>query len=122
MTESGSESGATPEEQPGGGGLSRRKMLGGLAAGAGVAAAGALAAGCDSNGGTSSGDGPPGYGTGINDGFDGKIELDIRDSKPDWKPFELKRPPPAHRTSWWFSLMTQAWLPGRPTAGASICR
>ncbi len=93
MTESGSESGATPEEQPGGGGLSRRKMLGGLAAGAGVAAAGALAAGCDSNGGTSSGDGPPGYGTGINDGFDGKIELDIRDSKPDWKPFELKKAP-----------------------------
>ena len=77
--------------------LSRRKVLGGLAAGAGVAAAGAFAAGCSKDGGggglTASGDGPPGYGTGINEGFDGKIELDVRDSTPDWKPFELKKAP-----------------------------
>jgi arylsulfatase len=96
MTESGTDNAATPEEQPGGNALSRRKVLGGLAAGMGVAAAGALAAGCDSKGGggsAASGDGPPGYGTGINEGFDGKIELDVRDSTPDWKPFELKKAP-----------------------------
>jgi arylsulfatase A-like enzyme len=98
MTESGTNSAATPDEQPANGALSRRKVLGGLAAGVGVAAAGALAAGCDKKGtegggSTASGDGPPGYGTGINDGFDGKIELDIRDSTPDWKPFELKKAP-----------------------------
>ena len=94
MTESGTDNAAAPDEQPGRGGISRRKLLGGLAAGAGVAAAGGLAAGCDSKGGTSAGgDGPPGYGTGINDGFQGKIETDIRDSTPDWKPFELKKAP-----------------------------
>ena len=76
--------------------LSRRKLLGGIVvAGAGAAAATALP-GCgpgESGGGQAGGDGPPGYGTGINEGFDGKIELDIRDSTPDWKPFELKKAP-----------------------------
>ena len=80
-----------------GGGMSRRKILGGMAAGAGVAAASAFAAGCSKDGGGGvaggGGDGPPGYGTGINEGFDGKIELDVRDSVADWKPFELKRAP-----------------------------
>jgi arylsulfatase len=78
--------------------MSRRKVLGGLAAGAGVAAAGALAAGCSKEGdgglaGGGGGDGPPGFGTGINEGFDGTIELDVRDSVADWKPFELKKAP-----------------------------
>lgn len=72
-------------------------MLGGIAAtGVGVAAAGALVAGCEDNTGkpgAGGNAGPPDYGTGINEGFDGKIELDVRDSKPDWKPFELKHAP-----------------------------
>ena len=97
MTDSGTGKSGTPEEQLIGGRLSRRKVLGGLAAGAGVAAASAFAAGCAKDGGggadgaaAGGGDGPPGYGTGINEGFDGKIELDVRDSVADWKPFELK--------------------------------
>jgi arylsulfatase A-like enzyme len=95
MTESGSDNAAAPQEQPQDAGMSRRKVLGGLAAGAGVAAAGALAAGCSKGGGGigGGGDGPPGYGTGINEGFEGKIELDVRDSVADWKPFELKKAP-----------------------------
>ena len=72
--------------------ISRRTVLGGLAAGAGAVAASGLAAGCGSQRSTTS-DGPPGYGTGINEGFDGKIELDVRDSTADWKPFELARAP-----------------------------
>ena len=82
----------TPEPNPATEGprLSRRKLLGGMAAaGAGAAAASVFAAGCSKDGGGSA-DGPPGYGTGINEGFDGKVELDVRDSTPDWKPFELK--------------------------------
>ena len=86
---------AAAEESPRGK-FSRRKLLGGIAvAGAGAAAATALP-GCapsESGGGQAGGDGPPGYGTGINEGFDGKIELDVRNSTPDWKPFELKRAP-----------------------------
>ena len=90
MTDSGSDRAESPEEQPNGGSLSRRKVLGGLAAGAGVAAASAFAAGCSKDGGGGGvagggGDGPPGYGTGINEGFEGKIELDVRDSVADWK-------------------------------------
>ena len=85
----------TPEPNPAAEGarLSRRKLLGGMAAaGAGAAAASVFAAGCSKDGGGSA-DGPPGYGTGINEGFDGKIELDVRDSVADWKPFELKKAP-----------------------------
>jgi arylsulfatase len=98
MTDSGTDRTESPEEQPNGGSLSRRKVLGGLAAGAGVAAASAFAAGCAKEGGGGGvagggGDGPPGFGTGINEGFDGKIELDVRDSVADWKPFELKKAP-----------------------------
>ena len=84
----------SPQEQSKPGKISRRAVLGGMAAGAGAAAVSAFVAGCDSkDGATAGGDGPPGYGTGINEGFDGKIELDVRDSTPDWKPFELKRAP-----------------------------
>jgi len=91
------ESAASAEVGPGGklGALSRRKVLGGIAA-AGLGAAGAtVIAGCgDSNTtGNAGAEGPPSYGTGINDGFDGEIELDVRDSTPDWKPFELKKAP-----------------------------
>ena len=72
--------------------FSRRKALGGFAAaGVGAAALPAVVEGCSSN--TGSKAGPPGYGTGINEGFNGKIELDVRDSKPDWGPFELKHAP-----------------------------
>ena len=73
--------------------FSRRQALGGFAA-VGVGAAGlpAVVAGCSNESKTGS-QGPPGYGTGINEGFNGKIELDVRDSKPDWGPFELKHAP-----------------------------
>jgi arylsulfatase A-like enzyme len=79
-----------------GGRISRRKVIGGIAvAGIGAAAAPALISGCSGKDGGvgAGGDGPPGYGTGINEGFDGKIELDVRDSTPDWTPFELKKAP-----------------------------
>jgi arylsulfatase A-like enzyme len=70
-------------------------MLGGLAAGGAGAAVSPFLAACDTlkKGGNAGPDGPPGFGTGINDGFNGKIELDVRDSKPDWGPFELKHAP-----------------------------
>ncbi|MGW4247632.1 sulfatase-like hydrolase/transferase, partial [Nocardia sp. NPDC004722] len=77
------------ESQSKRGKLSRRGLLGGLAAAGAGAAALPLLAAC----GDSKKDGPPGYGTGINEGFDGDIELDVRDSKPDWKPFEVKKAP-----------------------------
>nr|MDT0523169.1 hypothetical protein [Streptomyces sp. DSM 41633] len=74
------------------GALSRRMMLGGMTAAGVGAAAVPLVAGCDdANNASGGGNGsPPDYGTGINDGFNGRIELDVRDSKPDWTPFELK--------------------------------
>jgi arylsulfatase A-like enzyme len=87
---------ATDHVEGTGGKVSRRKVLGGIAvAGAGAAAASAFAAGCGTGegGGGAADAGPPGYGTGINEGFDGKIELDVRNSTPDWKPFELKKAP-----------------------------
>ena len=86
-----------PDEQHIKGTFSRRRALGGMAAGAGVAAASVFAASCSkevgSEGVAGGGDGPPGYGTVINEGFDGKIELDVRNSTEDWKPFELKKAP-----------------------------
>ena len=72
--------------------LRRRQVLGGLAAlGIGGAGVSALASGCE--GPADHGAGPPDYGTGIDDGFHGKIELDVRDSQPDWGPFELAHAP-----------------------------
>ena len=77
-------------------GLSRRTILGGMAAtGAAGAAAAPFIVGCNDQNGTGGGGaepGPPGFGTGINDGFDGKIELDVRDSKPDWTRSNSKAP------------------------------
>lgn len=73
----------------------RRQVLGGFAAlGVGSAAASGVVAGCHGPGSGGHGaEGPPSYGTGINEGFNGKIALDVRDSKPDWGPFELKHAP-----------------------------
>ncbi|MEU0506895.1 hypothetical protein ABZ293_38370, partial [Nocardia sp. NPDC005998] len=56
---------------PSGNRLSRRSILGGFAAVGATAAAVPLMAGCDN----SKGETPPGYGTGIDDGFHGKVEL-----------------------------------------------
>jgi hypothetical protein len=127
MTDSGTDRAESPEEQPNGGSLSRRKVLGGLAAGAGVAAASAFAAGCSKEGGGGGlagggGDGPPGYGTGINEGFEGKIELDVRDSVADWKPFELKKAPegaPNILVVLYDDTGLAAWS---PTVAGSTCR
>jgi hypothetical protein len=55
MTDTETASAAMPDEQHDRGGLSRRKVVGGLAAGVGAAAVGALAAGCDSKGGNQAG-------------------------------------------------------------------
>lgn len=97
MTETVADGIPAPDKQRTQGTFSRRRVLGGMAAGAGVAAASVFAAGCSKEGGSEGvaggGDGPPGYGTGINEGFDGKIELDVRNSTEDWKPFELKKAP-----------------------------
>ncbi|MCV7194545.1 arylsulfatase [Mycolicibacterium brumae] len=65
-------------------------MLGGMAAAGLGAAALPLLAGCDKApdpGLVDDGD------AGANDRFDGTIELDVRDSTPDWGPFELKHAP-----------------------------
>lgn len=72
--------------------LTRRSMLGGIAAaGMGVAAASALVAGCDDDSSRSAGRNSAAEEA--NAGFNGKIELDVRDSKPDWTPYELKHAP-----------------------------
>jgi len=78
--------------------LTRRKMLGGIAAAGAGAAAAPFITGCNNDknggrGGDSGKAGPPDFGTGINEGFDGKVELDVRDSTADWTPFELKKAP-----------------------------
>lgn len=83
---------AKPTEDNKRGGLSRRSILGGIAA-AGVGAAAATAAikgfeGTDH----ATGAGTPGTGP-TNEDFHGKIALDVRDSTPDWTPYELKRAP-----------------------------
>ncbi|MGL5445160.1 MAG: sulfatase-like hydrolase/transferase, partial [[Mycobacterium] stephanolepidis] len=83
---------AEPTENNKRGGLSRRSILGGIAA-AGVGAAAATAAikgfeGTDH----ATGAGTPGTGP-TNEDFHGKIALDVRDSTPDWTPYELKRAP-----------------------------
>ncbi|MDY6807783.1 MAG: arylsulfatase [Actinomycetota bacterium] len=71
--------------------FSRRTALGGIVAAGMAAAAAPLVSGCGDP--DSADDGPPGYGTGINDGFGGDVELDVRDSTADWTPFELTRAP-----------------------------
>lgn len=87
-------SGQTPEsaEPTNRSGLSRRAMLGGMAAAGLGAAAVPLIGGCHSNESPDSGLVDDGM-AGANDRFDGKIELDVRDSVQDWKPFELKHAP-----------------------------
>ncbi|SKU82028.1 Possible arylsulfatase AtsA [Mycobacteroides abscessus subsp. bolletii] len=72
--------------------LSRRSILGGIAAaGVGAAAATAAIKGFEGT------DHPTGAGTAgtgpTNEDFHGKISLDVRDSTPDWTPYELKRAP-----------------------------
>ncbi|MGW4122880.1 sulfatase-like hydrolase/transferase [Nocardia sp. NPDC004711] len=69
--------------------LSRRSILGGFAAAGATAAAIPLIVASEN----SKNDTPPDYGTGIDDGFHGKVELDARDSKPDWTPYEIKKAP-----------------------------
>ncbi|RIS16025.1 arylsulfatase, partial [Mycobacteroides abscessus] len=81
-----------PEQNAERGRLTRRSMLGGIAAaGMGVAAASSLVAGCDDDSSRSAGRNSAAEEA--NAGFNGKIELDVRDSKPDWTPYELKHAP-----------------------------
>jgi len=72
--------------------LSRRKVLGGIAAAGAGATVASLVGGCERTA-PDVQRGPPSYGTGINDGFGGKIDLDVRDSTPDWTPFQLRHAP-----------------------------
>ncbi|ALR13354.1 arylsulfatase [Mycobacteroides saopaulense] len=72
--------------------LSRRSILGGIAAaGVGAAAATAAIKGFEDTDHTT-GAGTPGTGP-TNEEFHGKIALDVRDSKADWTPYELKKAP-----------------------------
>ena len=54
--------------------------------------------------------------------FNGEINLDVRDSKPDWAAFLADKAPRARRTCSSSSMTTPAWQPGRRSAGASRCR
>lgn len=71
--------------------LSRRSMIGGLAAAAGVAAGSSIIAGCNNDKAStaSEGDGSAAANEVMKD-FHGDVKLDVRDSKPDWGPWELK--------------------------------
>lgn len=74
--------------------LSRRSMIGGLAAAAGVAAGSSIIAGCNNDKAStaSEGDGSAAANEVMKD-FHGDVKLDVRDSKPDWGPWELKHAP-----------------------------
>ncbi|OHU21667.1 arylsulfatase [Mycobacteroides franklinii] len=81
-----------PDQHPKRGKLSRRSILGGIAAaGVGAAAATGVIKGLEGTDHAPAGHQP---GTGpTNEEFHGKISLDVRDSVPDWTPYELKKAP-----------------------------
>ncbi|ORB48434.1 arylsulfatase [Mycobacteroides saopaulense] len=84
--------GTTADHDEKRGKLSRRSILGGIAAaGVGAAAATAAIKGFEDTDHTT-GAGTPGTGP-TNEEFHGKIALDVRDSKADWTPYELKKAP-----------------------------
>ena len=90
---SDNESPSEPTPELGGPRLSRRSMIGGLAAAAGVAAGSSFIAGCDDKGSTpAEGDGSAAAKQ-VMDNFHGEVKLDVRDSKEDWSQWELKHAP-----------------------------
>ncbi len=55
--------------------------------------------------------------------FKGTINIDIRDSTPDWEPFVAPARHRKARPTFWSSFTTTpVWPPGRPSAAASRCR